>query len=108
MQVAIIGYGAVGPETAKILGERGDEVVIGQRRPPKDLAVGARFIATDVLDRESLKRACAGRAVVRLRQSKADFLQESDDGAVAKAMGLRSLRHGRGGSSGRSPCMKCR
>ncbi len=64
MQVAIIGYGAVGRETAKILGERGDAVVIGQRQPPKDLAVGARFVATDVLDRESLRRACADCAAV--------------------------------------------
>ncbi|MGO9390013.1 hypothetical protein [Rhodoblastus sp.] len=53
MQVAVIGYGAVGRETAKILGERGDMAVLGQRRPPDDLGVGARFIATDVLDRES-------------------------------------------------------
>jgi len=59
MQVAIIGYGAVGREAAKALAARGASVRIVQRRSPKILPDGATFFAGDALDRESLRRACA-------------------------------------------------
>jgi nucleoside-diphosphate-sugar epimerase len=64
MQVAIVGYGAVGRETARILGARGDRVIVAQRKPPKSLPAGAQFVAADVLDLDSLRRACAGCAAV--------------------------------------------
>jgi len=60
MQVAIIGYGAVGRETAKLLLARGEKVRIAQRRHPGKLPGGAQFIATDVLDADGVQRACAG------------------------------------------------
>ena len=64
MQIVIIGYGAVGRETTKILAGRGDRVIVAQRKPPKNLPAGAEFVATDVLDHDSLTRACAGSAAV--------------------------------------------
>lgn len=64
MQVAIIGYGAVGRETAKILCARGDRVRVGQRRRPEALPAGAEFVATDALDRDSLTKACADCSAV--------------------------------------------
>ena len=64
MQIAIIGYGAVGRETAKILAARGDRVIVAQRKRPKNLPDGAEFVEADVLDLESLRRACASCAAV--------------------------------------------
>ncbi len=64
MQVAIIGYGAVGRETAKCLLERGAAVRVVQRRSPKNLVAGAKFFAADTLDRDSLRRACADCGVI--------------------------------------------
>jgi nucleoside-diphosphate-sugar epimerase len=64
MQVAIVGYGAVGRETAKILAARGDRVIVVQRKRPKNLPDGAEYVEADVLDLESLRRACAGCAAV--------------------------------------------
>ena len=60
MRVAIVGYGAVGRETAKLLVARGEKVCIAQRKRPGNLPEAAEFIATDVLDAESVLRACAG------------------------------------------------
>jgi len=64
MQVTIIGYGAVGRETAKMLLERGVAVRVAQRKRPATLPEAAEFIATDVLDRDSVQRACAGSGAV--------------------------------------------
>jgi nucleoside-diphosphate-sugar epimerase len=64
MQVAIIGYGAVGRETAKALAARGASVRIVQRRSPNFLPEGVTFFAADALDRDSLRRACADSGVV--------------------------------------------
>jgi nucleoside-diphosphate-sugar epimerase len=58
MQVAIIGYGAVGRETAKLLAARGDQVRVVQRTRPAALPEGVDFVAADALDRESLRGAC--------------------------------------------------
>ncbi|MGO9483940.1 MAG: NAD-dependent epimerase/dehydratase family protein [Rhodomicrobium sp.] len=60
MHVAVIGYGAVGRETAKLLLARGETVRIAQRKPPPHLPEAAEFIATDVLDADSVQRVCAG------------------------------------------------
>ncbi len=59
MRVAVIGHGAVGRETANLLLARGDDVRIAQRKRPAVLPETARFIATDVLDADSVRRACA-------------------------------------------------
>lgn len=64
MQVAIIGFGAVGRETAKLLLARGEKVRVAQRKRPGNLPEAAEFIATDVLDLESVHRACAGSEAV--------------------------------------------
>ena len=36
-KILILGYGATGKEVAKLLAQRGDEVIVGQRTEPKDL-----------------------------------------------------------------------
>jgi nucleoside-diphosphate-sugar epimerase len=64
MQVTIVGYGAVGRETAKMLLERGVTVRVAQRKRPGTLPEAAEFIATDVLDRDRVQRACAGSDAV--------------------------------------------
>jgi nucleoside-diphosphate-sugar epimerase len=64
MQTAIIGYGAVGRETAKSLTARGAAVRVVQRCSPKNLPAGVDFFAADVLDRDSLQRACADCGVL--------------------------------------------
>ena len=65
MDVAVIGYGAVGRETAKLLAARGETVRVAQRKEPRELPEKAAFTATDVLDADSVRRACAGsRAVI--------------------------------------------
>jgi nucleoside-diphosphate-sugar epimerase len=64
MDIAVIGYGAVGRETARLLAERGEAVRIAQRGEPANLPEGAEFIATDVLDAASVRRACAGARAV--------------------------------------------
>ena len=64
MQVTIVGYGAVGRETARLLLERGDTVRVAQRKRPASLPGAAEFVATDVLDADSVQRACAGSGAV--------------------------------------------
>jgi nucleoside-diphosphate-sugar epimerase len=59
MHIAIVGFGAVGRETAQRLTARGDSVRVVQRKPPGALPEGATFIAADVLDRDSVRAACA-------------------------------------------------
>jgi nucleoside-diphosphate-sugar epimerase len=58
--IAVIGYGAVGRETAARLATRGDAVRIVQRKEPKIFPAGCTFAAADVTDREATLRACAG------------------------------------------------
>ena len=64
MRVTIIGYGAVGRETANLLLARGDTVRVAQRKRPAGLPGPAEFAATDVLNADSVRRACAGSDAV--------------------------------------------
>jgi nucleoside-diphosphate-sugar epimerase len=64
MRVTIIGHGAVGRETANLLLARGDTVRVAQRKHPAGLPAPAEFTATDVLDADSVRRACAGSDAV--------------------------------------------
>jgi nucleoside-diphosphate-sugar epimerase len=56
----ILGYGATGRATADVLAVRGREVRIAQRKAPADMPAGARFVACDVLDAQSVKAAIRG------------------------------------------------
>jgi nucleoside-diphosphate-sugar epimerase len=63
--IVVVGYGAAGRETVKLLTERGGKVRVAQRSHPRRLPLAAEFVSTDVLDAESVVRACAGsRAVI--------------------------------------------
>ncbi len=64
IDVAVVGYGAVGRETVKLLAARGDKVRVAQRSRPGDLPAGVEFVPTDVLDRASVLRACEGSEAV--------------------------------------------
>jgi nucleoside-diphosphate-sugar epimerase len=59
-RVGIVGYGAVGRDTAQILSARGDSVRVVQRKQPKELPAGASFLAADSMDRDATIAACAG------------------------------------------------
>lgn len=59
-RIAVIGHGAVGRETARLLAARGDQVRIVQRRKPQALPQGATFQAADIEDPASTRAACAG------------------------------------------------
>lgn len=63
-RVVVLGYGAVGKGVVAELVRRGTEVVVGQRTEPTDLPAGARFVRTDVLDKDSVTNACQGAAQV--------------------------------------------
>ena len=58
--VIVVGYGAVGRETVKLLADRGDKVRVAQRSHPRGLLLEAEFVPTDVLNPESVVNACAG------------------------------------------------
>ena len=62
--VTVVGYGAVGRETVKLLADRGDKVRVAQRSQPRGLPLEAEFVPTDVLNAESLANACAGSETV--------------------------------------------
>ncbi|MDE2475412.1 MAG: NAD-dependent epimerase/dehydratase family protein [Alphaproteobacteria bacterium] len=62
-RIAVLGYGAVGRETAALFAARGDDVIVAQRHAPKQLPMGVRFAACDVTSRESVTTVCAGRDV---------------------------------------------
>ncbi len=64
MQVTVIGYGAVGRETGQLLLARGEKARVAQRKRPGKLPDAAEFIATDVLDAGSVRRACTGSEAV--------------------------------------------
>ncbi len=62
--VTVVGYGAVGRETVKLLVERGDRVRVVQRSHPGGLPLAAEFVPADVLSPESMRNACAGSEAV--------------------------------------------
>ncbi len=62
--VTVVGYGAVGRETVKLLLDHGDKVRVAQRSQPGRLFVEAEFVAADVLDPEGALNACAGSDAV--------------------------------------------
>jgi nucleoside-diphosphate-sugar epimerase len=64
--VVVVGYGAVGRETVKLLAERKGEgrLRVAQRAEPRGLPVEAEFVATDALDAGSVTRACEGANAV--------------------------------------------
>lgn len=62
--VVVVGYGAVGRETAKLLVDRGDRLRVAQRSQPRGLLLEAEFIATDALNPGSLAQACEGAGAV--------------------------------------------
>ena len=62
--VTVVGYGAVGRETVKLLADRGDKVRVAQRSHPRGLRHEAEFVPTDVLNSESVLNACAGSDAV--------------------------------------------
>lgn len=62
--VTVVGYGAVGRETVKLLLERGDKVRVAQRSRPRGLPLEVEFAPTDVLNPESVLHACAGSEAV--------------------------------------------
>ncbi len=64
MNVTVVGYGAVGRETVKLLAGREGRLRVGQRSHPRRLPLEAEFVETDVLDPESAKRAADGADAV--------------------------------------------
>jgi nucleoside-diphosphate-sugar epimerase len=62
--VTVMGYGAVGRETVKLLADRGDRVCVAQRSNPRGLRLEAKFVPTDVLNAESVLNACAASEAV--------------------------------------------
>ena len=62
--VTVMGYGAVGRETVKLLADRGVKVRVAQRSHPRGLRLEAEFVPTDVLNPESVLNACMGSEAV--------------------------------------------
>ncbi len=62
--VTVVGYGAVGRETVKLLVARGDKVRVAQRAQPRGLFIEAEFTPADMLNPESVVNACAGSDAV--------------------------------------------
>ena len=62
--VTVVGYGAVGRETVKLLGGRDGRVRAVQRSRPAGLPQAVEFVQADVLDPEAAVRACAGSEAV--------------------------------------------
>src|SRR5271157_3295427 len=59
-KTVIFGYGPVGRATAGRLLSEGREVVVAQRRAPRDLPKGAAFAPCDALDREAVVKTARG------------------------------------------------
>ena len=59
-RITIFGYGSVGRATATRLLAEGREVVVAQRRAPRDLPKGATFAPCDALDRDAVVKAARG------------------------------------------------
>lgn len=55
--ILVLGYGACGREVTKLLSERGDRVIIGQRSKPADLLPNSEHIKIDVLNKTAMVEA---------------------------------------------------
>jgi len=66
VDVVVFGYGAVGIDTTRRLLASGRSVRVAQRRRPADLATGAQFVATDVLDAAAVLTAARGAGQIVL------------------------------------------
>ena len=64
--ITIVGYGAVGEATARLLSSQGRAARVAQRTAPKSLPAGATFVACDALDAKSVRAAIAGASQVVL------------------------------------------
>ncbi len=64
LDVAVVGYGAVGRALAGLLSSRGDMVRVVQRHRPPSMPPGCDFRTADVMDLAALTRAVAGTAAV--------------------------------------------
>jgi nucleoside-diphosphate-sugar epimerase len=58
--VVVLGYGAVGQATVKLLAGKGLSVTVAQRNPPEDLPAGVHFKRCDVLNADSVQACLAG------------------------------------------------
>lgn len=59
-RIVVFGYGPTGRATTARLTAEGREVVVAQRSAPPSLPKGAKFIACNALDRESVLKAVTG------------------------------------------------
>jgi nucleoside-diphosphate-sugar epimerase len=59
-RIAIFGYGPIGRAIAARLLAEGRDVIVAQRRAPRDLAKGATFAPCDALDRDAVVKAVSG------------------------------------------------
>ena len=59
-KVVVLGYGAVGQATVKLLNEKGFSVTVAQRTQPSDLPAGVNFKCCDVLNSESVRKCLYG------------------------------------------------
>jgi len=59
-RIAIFGYGPVGRAIAARLTAEGREVIVAQRRAPRDMPKGAAFKPADALDRDAVVEAASG------------------------------------------------
>jgi nucleoside-diphosphate-sugar epimerase len=65
-RVLVLGYGAVGQATVKLLQEKGYQVTVAQRSAPQGLPAGVQFIRCDVLDRASVLFCPVSKALTNL------------------------------------------
>jgi nucleoside-diphosphate-sugar epimerase len=59
-KIVVLGYGAVGQATVKLLHEKGMQVTVAQRTAPKDLPEGVSFKHCDILSSESVDSCLQG------------------------------------------------
>jgi nucleoside-diphosphate-sugar epimerase len=64
--IVVLGFGAVGRATTRLLLARGDQVRVAQRQRPADLPPQATFLPCDVLDQAAVRRTIEGASQVVL------------------------------------------
>lgn len=58
--IVVFGYGACGEAATDLALRSGRDVIVAQRKSPKQLPAGATFRATDILDRDAVLAAATG------------------------------------------------